>query len=137
MAVLSAVYHSSQVVSPDMISRDHVQVIEVLCHVSGTYLQADRCKLSNVLSTLAAANTVPYGTSVLLGAMPGTASARDDGTARPLSLIDVAVSGDDITFGISDNVDLTTELANSTVVPTQFRPFRFMIAAKRPPRTAY
>jgi hypothetical protein len=128
MAVLEAQYWSARVVEADAISRDNVMLFEVMFTVAGAYAQLDGCRLSNVLATIKARQNVPYAVMSMIDVMVGRPGTRNDGSGRILGVENVEISGNHVTFHITDN-DYSTEIADGPL-PTQSRPFAFLMMAK-------
>lgn len=129
MAVVSGTLVNVDQVKSD--ANDPLQFIALYFTVSGTYAQADNGILSGVPTLIQ--NGRRNGKTVTMKTVSLWQPARKaSDPALLMGLKTLAISSSDITFEITENatggvVDVSTEAADATAVPTQSTPFGILV----------
>lgn len=127
MAILNPTVDDVQIIkAPGAV--DTFGIALVTCTVSGTYAQADDCKLLSVATLIQ--NSMRNGKTVTMRAVaPGQHSYRSsDNTAFGLKT--VAISTNDVTFELTKSTTAayaTTEFDDATAVPTLLGPIGILV----------
>lgn len=127
MAILNPTVDDVQIIkAPGAV--DTFGIALVTCNTTGTYAQADNCKLLAVAALIQAA-TRNGKTVTMVAVAPGQHSYRAD-TGLAVGLKTVAISTADVTFEVTLSTTTaysTTEFTDATALPTLLGPLGILV----------